>query len=160
MKQVLFILPEHQSSFLVFSGIRVARSSVFYVVFCRSLFVLFLLVIVLSVLSRFTDSEYTFGIFKLFFIVCLLAWWWLTSLSTMFQWYRGGQFYWWRKPEDPEKTTDLSQVTDKLYHRMLYTSPWSWFELTTSVVICTDCIGSCKSKYHTITATTAPETFL
>ena len=109
VKQVLFILPEHQSSFLVFSGIRVARSSVFYVVFCRSLFVLFLLVIVLSVLSRFTDSEYTFGIFKLFFIVCLLAWWWLTSLSTMFQWYRGGQFYWWRKPEDPEKTTDKSQ---------------------------------------------------
>jgi len=26
----------------------------------------------------------------------------------------GGQFYWWSKPEYPEKTTDLSQVTDKL----------------------------------------------
>ena len=27
--------------------------------------------------------------------------------------YRGGQIYWWRKPEDPEKTNDLSEVTDK-----------------------------------------------
>jgi hypothetical protein len=39
---------------------------------------------------------------------------------------------------------------------MLYTSLWSRFELTTSVVIGTDCTGSCKSNYHMITTMTAP----
>ena len=42
----------------------------------------------------------------------------LTPLSTLFKLYRGGHFYWWREPEYQETTTDLSEVTDKLYHLM------------------------------------------
>jgi hypothetical protein len=41
-----------------------------------------------------------------------------------------------------------------------YTSPWTGFEITILVVIGTDCTGSCKFNYHTITTMTAPENYL
>jgi hypothetical protein len=51
-----------------------------------------------------------------FLFVCLLVWWCSTPFSTIFQLFRASQFYWYRKPENPEKTTNLSQITHKLYH--------------------------------------------
>ena len=51
----------------------------------------------------------------------------------------------------PEKTIELSQVTDKLYR---ITSRHEHDTNTNLVVINTDYTGSCKSNYHT--TTTAP----
>jgi hypothetical protein len=111
----------------------------------------------LSVLLWFTDSDYPFGIFKLFLSLlykfssscstsgtrCVNL---VTDLMTSREWRKdqeaftisgtypwsfvtqifhngrpshGGQFWWWKKPEYPERTTNHDQATGKLYHLRL-----------------------------------------
>jgi hypothetical protein len=65
-------------------------------------------------------------------------------INKMLKLYRGGQFCWWRKPECPEKTTDLPQVTDKCYHTMLYQAHLAMRGIRShnSEVISMNCIAS------------------
>ena len=63
----IFRLPEDMNSLPVYSGVRVTRSLVFCAVVCILFFVLLHFAIGLSVLVRFTDSDYPFGIANIFF---------------------------------------------------------------------------------------------
>ena len=93
------------------------------------------LAIVLSIL-RFTPTDYHFGTVKHFIYAmydqlhgCVNKFsisgriktfqFWFMVLNATFNSFSIISFYWWRKPEYPEKSTDLSQVTDKLYHILL-----------------------------------------
>ena len=89
--------------------------------------------------SIYLNMMCLFFIFVSYHIKCImiqgLGLWYLTPLSTMFQLYHGGQFYWWRN----------------IMFYLVYL-----VKLTTLGVMDTDCTGSCKSNYHMITAVATP----
>jgi len=64
VEQELPTLPEHMSSPSVFSGVLVTRPLVVCVCFVDCCLYFFFLM--LSVLLKYTDPDYPFGIFKLF----------------------------------------------------------------------------------------------
>ena len=88
---------------------------------------------------------------KINHVILLFVWWCLRHFQQYFSYIvavnfiGGGNQRTRRKP-----STSQLQVTNELYHIMLYTSLWSRFEITTWMVN-----SSCKSNYHTITDMTA-----
>ena len=71
-------------------------------------------------------------------MIDLIDFWCLTPLSAIFQLYHADQFYWWKKQEYPERTTDHGQATGKLYHLLL------WVECTLF------CILQSRTRTHVV----------
>jgi hypothetical protein len=80
--------------------------------------------------------------------------WCLTPLSTIFNSYHGDQFVLLVEETGVPRENHWPAVShwQTLSHNVVSSTPrLSGFEITILVVMCTDCIGSYKSNYHTIT---------
>ena len=93
----------------------------FWLSLCKIVRSSVMLLLPLFIIHMVTSVSGWFNIFCISLVWLSLGLWCLTPLSTIFQLYHGGQFYWWWKPECPaEKIADMSQITDKLYCILLY----------------------------------------
>jgi hypothetical protein len=80
----------------------------------------------------------------------------LTPLSTIFRLYRERVLVVEETGVPEVNHWHVAIHWQALSHNVVSSTPsWAEFELTAYVVICTDCIGSCKSNNHTFMTTTA-----
>jgi hypothetical protein len=75
------------------------------------------------------------------------------ACDKVYQWLTAGQCFSSGTPASPTNKIDCHDVTEIL---LKVASSTKTITITTLVVIGTDCTGSCKSNYHTITTTTKP----
>ena len=87
---------DHIIVFLLLGSYRINRYRVFHY---KLLFVFPPFSFDYSIVCHFSIDGFSFGL--------VLGIWYLAPLSTILRLYRGGQFYWWRKPKYLEKSTDL-----------------------------------------------------
>jgi hypothetical protein len=110
---------------------------------CYSLYILFH--------STFLQEQGTMNVHPLFFscnFQCLVCWciWFENRYIVAVSFIGGGNQSTQRKPPTCRK----SLTNFMTWCCIEYTSPGGGWEVTTLVVIGTDCTGSYKSKYHTI----------
>ena len=75
----------------------------------------------------------------------------------MFQLYCSGKFFWGRNPSTRSKPWPVENHWQTLLHNVVLSTPHHEQDSNSPlVVISIDCIGSCKSNYHTFMTTTAP----
>ena len=78
-----------------------------------------------------------------------VCFWFMVLNATIFQFVVAVSFIGEETPEDPGKHPICASHLQTVSHSVIHLEP------TTSVVIGTDWIGSCKFNYHAITITTA-----